>query len=72
MKAVIDRLEGDHAVVLFGDKEIKADIHKKLLPRGAREGSWLKVSFELDVEETQKQEKKIKDLVEKLKKKTNF
>ena len=48
MKAVIDRFEGDHAVVLFGDEEIKVDIPRQLLPTGVKEGSWLKVSFELD------------------------
>lgn len=47
MKAVIDCLEGDFAVVLFGDEEIKVDIPRKLLPKGAREGSWLKVNIEL-------------------------
>ncbi|MBS4022986.1 MAG: DUF3006 domain-containing protein [Dethiobacter sp.] len=69
MKAIIDRFEGDYAVVLFGDEEIKADIPKKLLPKGVREGSWLKVSFELDAEGTKKQEEKIKNLLDKLKNK---
>lgn len=68
MKSVIDRFEGDYAVVLFGDEEIKVDIPKKLLPEGVREGSWLKVSFELDEEGTQKHKDKIKDLLDKLKK----
>ena len=45
MKAVIDRFEGDHAVVLFGDDELKVDIPRQLLPPGAKEGSWLKVSY---------------------------
>ncbi|MFY9542033.1 MAG: DUF3006 family protein, partial [Dethiobacteria bacterium] len=31
MKAVIDRFEGDFAVVLFGDEEIKLNIPRKLL-----------------------------------------
>lgn len=66
MKAVIDRFEGDMAVVFFGEGELKVDIPKKLLPEGAREGSWLKVSFELDLEGTQQQEEKIKKLLEKL------
>ncbi len=70
MKAVIDRFEGDYAVVLFGDEEFKVDILRKLLPEGAKEGSWLNVSFELDSEGTQKQEQKIKDLLDKLKNKS--
>lgn len=69
MKAVIDRFEGDYAVVLFGDEEIKADIPKKLLPKGSKEGSWLKINFELDKEGTKKQEDKIKAKLDKLKKK---
>ncbi len=47
-EAVIDRFDGDYAVVLFGYDETKVDIPKKLLPSGAREGSWLSVSFKLD------------------------
>ena len=69
MKAVIDRFEADYAVVLFGDEEIKVNIPKKLLPPGAKEGSWLKVSFALDPEGTAKQKKKISNLLNKLKKK---
>lgn len=69
MKAVIDRFEGDYAVVLFGDEEIKVDIPKSLLPGDSKEGSWLKVSFELDMEETKKREDRIQSKLEKLKKK---
>ena len=69
MKAVIDRFEGDFAIVLFGNEEIKVDIPKELLPKGSKEGSWLKVYFELDLEETKKREDRIKAKLEKLKKK---
>ncbi|MGB4290452.1 MAG: DUF3006 domain-containing protein [Dethiobacteria bacterium] len=67
MKAVIDRFEGDFAVVLFGDEEIKLNIPRKLLPKGSCEGSWLKVTFELDPEGEKKQREKIEDLLKKLK-----
>ena len=69
MKAVIDRFEGSIAVVLFGDDEIKVDIPKKLLPNGAKEGSWLKVNIDLDKDGTKKQEEKIKGMLDKLKNK---
>ena len=69
MKAVIDRFEGDYAVVLFGDKEIKVDLPRELLPSEAREGSWLDVTFELNPRGTRKQQEKIKGLLEKLKNK---
>jgi hypothetical protein len=69
MKAVIDRFAGKNAVVLLGEDEIKVDIPKQLLPKGAKEGSWLKVSIELDREGTKKQEEKIKGMLDKLKNK---
>ncbi len=69
MKAVIDRFEGDFAVIFIGEKEIKINIPRQLLPAGAREGSWLQMSFELDPEGTKKQEAKIHGLLEKLKNK---
>lgn len=69
MKAVIDRFEGDYAVLLFGDGDLKAEIPRVLLPEGATEGSWLKVSFELDEEETLRRKEKIGSLLEKLKNK---
>ena len=69
MKAVIDRFEGEYAVILIGDKEIKVDLPRELLPPGAREGSWLNVTFELDPGGSKRQEEKIKGLLEKLKNK---
>ena len=59
MKAVIDRFEGDYAVLLFGDGDLKAEIPRVLLPEGATEGSWLKVSFELDEEETLRRKERL-------------
>ncbi len=70
MKAVIDRFENNHAIVLFGDDELKADIPRQLLPPGAKEGSWLNVSFELDPEGEKKQRDKIEGLLDKLKRKS--
>ncbi len=67
MKAVIDRFEGDYAVVLFGDEEINVELPKKLLPKKAKEGDWLKVEFEIDPEGTEKQREKISALLQKLK-----
>jgi len=69
LKAVIDRFEGEYAIVLFGEDEIKVDIPKVSLPEGSKEGSWLKVSFELDLEETKSREDRIKSKLDKLKKK---
>ena len=45
MRAVVDRIENETAVLLFGDEDSKVDIPLKLLPAGTREGSFLQVSF---------------------------
>ena len=66
MRAVIDRLEGDLAVLLFGDEEIKVDFPRSLLPPGAKEGSWLTVSMELDLEGEQGQREKISEQLKRL------
>ena len=67
MKAVIDRIEGSTAVVLLGEKEVKIDVPISKLPKGSREGSWLKVNFDLDPEGEKNQREKIANLIEKLK-----
>ncbi len=69
MKAVIDRFEDQYAVTLCGDREIRVDIPVELLPTGAKEGSWLRIDLELDTDETAAREDKIRELLEKLKKK---
>ena len=68
MKALIDRIEGDSAVLLFGEKELKVDIPRELLPIAAMEDSWLNVNFELDAEEMKKLEERIRKLLDMLKK----
>ena len=69
MKAVIDRFEGDTAVVLFGEDEIRVDIPKIILPEASKEGSWLIVNMELDHEGEEQQREKISNLLDKLKNK---
>ena len=69
MKAVIDRFEGNFAVLLIGEAELKVDLPKALLPAGAKEGSWLSVDLKLDQELTRNQEEKVTSLLERLKNK---
>ena len=69
MKAVIDRFEGDFAVLLLGNEEIKVDFPKKHLPKGSREGSWLTIGIALDPEGEKQQREKITKLIDKLKNK---
>jgi hypothetical protein len=48
MKAVIDRFEGDKAVLLVGEEEDNLIVPRTSLPSGAREGQWLQVDVEDD------------------------
>ena len=70
MKAVIDRFEGSYAVVLIGPEEIRVDLPVKLLPKGAREGSVLDVSLELDPEGEVERRKRIRAKLDRLKNKS--
>jgi len=66
-KASIDRFEGNLAVIIVGDEAVEKVIPKASLPRGAKEGSWLKVEFdgdrliciEIDEEETERAKQRI-------------
>jgi hypothetical protein len=45
MKAVIDRFEGDYAILIVGDDEKRLNIPREQLPKGAKEGSWLQLDI---------------------------
>ena len=45
-KAVIDRFEGEQAVLLLGDGEIQLVVPRESLPGEAKEGDWLQVEIE--------------------------
>ena len=45
-KAVIDRFEGDKAVLLVGEEEDRLIIPRVSLPSGAMEGMWLQAYVE--------------------------
>jgi hypothetical protein len=47
-KAVIDRFEGDKAVLLVGEEQDRLVVLRNFLPKGAKEGDWLKVDVEDD------------------------
>ncbi|KGA96007.1 hypothetical protein AJ85_20685 [Alkalihalobacillus alcalophilus ATCC 27647 = CGMCC 1.3604] len=46
--AVLDRIEGNHAVLLVGNSEKEKTIEKSLLPPGSREGTWFNVELSGD------------------------
>lgn len=67
MRIIVDRIENNIAVCLFGDEETSVDIPIKYLPIETKEGSWVNVSFKLDMNGEQKQRDKISNLLDKLK-----
>jgi hypothetical protein len=70
MKAVIDRIEGDLAVVLLGQRgEFKFNIPLSFLPEGSKEGDALKISIERDLTATQETKQRVSGLMNKIKKK---
>ena len=68
MKATIDRIEGEIAV-LIGEENTKLNIPLSLLPAGCKEGDVLNISIERDVAGTEQTKERVTDLMEKLKKK---
>ena len=58
MKVIIDRFEGDYAVVELDNREM-VDIPKKAIPEQAVEGDVLRI--EIDNAEREKIENRIKD-----------
>jgi hypothetical protein len=60
MKLIIDRFEGEFAIVELEDRST-VDIPKKIIPKEAREGDVLIVK--IDTDETSKREERIKNLM---------
>ncbi len=73
-KAVIDRFENGFAVLLVGETNRRVNVPRKRLPKGVKEGIWLKVEFEgeemlsaeIDAEETELAKKRIAEKLERL------
>ena len=74
IKAVIDRFEGDIAVLLIGEKEERKEVLRKILPRKAKEGHWLQLDVEdgevikavIDEDETTKTKERIAEKLARL------
>lgn len=66
---IIDRFEGDYAVILIGpEQEEKLDIRRLLLPEETEEGDIVSFSFSVKKNKTAKAKKEVSDMIEKLKK----
>ncbi len=72
LHAVIDRIEdNDIAVVLLGDDEkTSVDVPLALLPEGATDGAHLRIRITLDNDSRKSAEDRIKNLQEKLQKRS--
>ena len=66
MWAVVDRIEGEVAVLLVGEDEVRVDFPRKYLPKGTKEGSVLDLSLESDSRAEEKQRQKNRALLDNL------
>ena len=70
MKATVDRIENDIVVMLIRpDEKHDITIPIKYLPDGTKEGDILNLNFEIDRKETEDAQKRVGNLIEKLKNK---
>jgi len=65
-KAVLDRFEGDKAVLLVGEDGIAAVWPRKLLPAGAREGDVLALCLDIDAAATRQAKTEAEELLRQL------
>lgn len=65
MIAVVDRIEGDMAVLLVGPSELKVNFPVSLLPP-IHEGAVLKLNIEVDENEEQQRRQQAQSLIDKL------
>jgi len=74
MKAVIDRFEGEFAILIVGEDEQRINVLRTLLPKQTREGSWLQVEIQngevssvvIDEEETARAKQRITEKLARL------
>ena len=74
MKVVVDRFEGEFAVLIVGEDEQYINVLRKLLPEQSKEGSWLQVEIQngevvsavMDEEETANAQQRIAEKLARL------
>jgi hypothetical protein len=67
MKLVIDRIEGDLAVMLISpDEELSLDIPLQYLPLGVKPGDHFNVTFTPDLESRNASQERTKELLKEL------
>lgn len=71
MKATLDRIEGEMAVLLIRNGEsIRLNIPVVLLPEGSKEGDILEITITRDEKETEESKARVSSMIERLKKKS--
>jgi hypothetical protein len=73
-QAVIDRFEGEIAVLLIGETQRQLDVPRSQLPPEAREGQWLRVEIhgsqvmrvEIDAQASEAAQARIQEKLERL------
>jgi hypothetical protein len=69
IKLVIDRIEGDLAVLVLSDNDqIRFNLPVTLLPKAISEGDHLQMTLSKDEQSTEAQRNRVDDLLKKLKK----
>lgn len=63
---ILDRIEGNVAVILVGEDEGTVEIPKTLLPDGSREGDMLSVKLEIKDKKTRSEKERVERLIKKL------
>ena len=67
IRAFVDRIEGDKAVLLVGDTEVETVVlPTKYLPEGAGEGSVLVIAIKYDAKQTAKASGNVKAIIRRL------
>lgn len=66
-KFVVDRLEGEHAVLLTEEGDRTVDYPIKLLPNGVKEGDLLLVDISIDEEGKEKRRTLLNSMIKRLK-----
>ena len=70
VRGVIDRVEDNDVAVIYldEDEQHSIDVPTSMLPRGARDGDHLTITFTLDAESRKKSEERVREMRERLEK----
>jgi hypothetical protein len=63
---IVDRFEGNTAVILAGDDEGTVEISKDLLPAGCKEGDLISFKIEVKDRKTSAEKEKVEKMIKKL------